>query len=192
MLVLARFRRAFLFVIYLALLSQIGCKKAPPLLRAETSRVAGPIRVVIWTNHAEYSLRDTVKLDVALQNVSDSTVYVDRRMFWTGLSGGLKLVIGDEQGKHLPAQLLSDAMMPPPKEGDKSILIPLHEGFSYGRWVVFPVKDFLPKPGRYSLRVIYNSMLPRELVAPELRDLPALWFGTPSIPSEPVWIQVVQ
>jgi len=170
----------------------MGCKKVPPELRTEASGVSGPIRVVIWTNHAQYSLQDTVKLDVALQNVSDSTVYVDRRMFWTGLSGGLKLVISDEQGKYLPAQLLSDAMMPPPKEGDKSILIPLHEGFSYGRWVTFPVKNFLPKPGRYCLRVIYNSMLPRELVAPELRDLPALWSGTPSIPSGPVWIQVSQ
>ena len=31
-----------------------------------------------------------------------------------------------------------------------------------------------------------------EKIAPELRELPALWFGTPSIPSKQVWIEVTQ
>ena len=133
-----------------------------------------------------------MKVSAALQNNSDKQVYVDRRMFWTGFGGGLKLEIKDEQGKSLPASALSDAIMPPPKEGDTSILIPLDEGFLYGTSENLLVKDFFPKPGKYSIRVIYKSWLRKEFVAPHLRDLPALWADTPEIASEPVWIEIQQ
>jgi hypothetical protein len=148
--------------------------------------------MVICTDREKYSLGDFVRLTALLENTGDSRVYVDRRMFWTGLSGGLKLVISDEKGNFLPAELSSDAMMPPPPQGDTSILIPLESGFLYGTSVNLSVKIFFPKPGRYSLRVIYNSMLPKELVAPELRELPAVWFGAPLIPSKQVWIEVTK
>jgi hypothetical protein len=75
---------------------------------------------------------------------------------------------------------------------DTSILIPLDSGFLYGTSLRLLVKGFFPRPGRYSIRVIYQSMLPKELVAPQLRNLPALWSDTPSIPSDPVWIEVTQ
>ncbi len=160
--------------------------------RREDSGPGRHLRMVICTDHEKYSLNDSLRLNALLENTGDSRVYVDRRMFWTGLSGGLKLVISDEKGNFLPAELSSDAMMPPPVQGDTSILIPLESGFLYGTSVNLSVKGFFPKPGRYSLRVIYHSMLPKELVAPELRELPALWFGAPSIPSKQVWIEVTQ
>src|SRR5437870_9055334 len=113
-------------------------------------------------------------------------------MFWGGYGGGLKLEISDEHGKPVPARILSDAIMPPPKEGDPSILIRLDEGFFYGTWVSFSVKDFLPKPGKYSIRVIYKSWLRKELVAAQFRGLPAIWADTPQIASAPVSIDVAQ
>jgi hypothetical protein len=148
--------------------------------------------VVIRTDHEKYSLGDSVKLDVSLQNTGDAPTYVDRRMFWGGFGGGLKLEISDEQGKPVPARILNDAIMPPPKEGDTSILIRLDTGFFYGTWLELPVKDSFPKPGRYSICVIYKSWLRKEFVTPQLRDLPALWADTPQIASEPVWIDVTQ
>jgi len=186
------FRRIHPLAISVILLLQIGTKMAQSRVpqRAEIPSRAQSISVAICTDHGKYSSGDALRLNAALQNTGDTLVYVDRRMFWTGLGGGLKLEITDEQGKHLPARVLSDAIMPPPKEGDTSILIPLDEGFSYGTWINLQVKDFFPKPGRYSIRVIYKSWLRKELVAPQLRDLPALWAETPEIPSEQVWIQV--
>ncbi len=195
MLSLSRF---FLRICPLALVSiflfQTAGKIAPSQVseRPENSDPGRHLRMVIWTGHEKYSLSGSLRLTALLENTGDSRVYVDRRMFWTGLSGGLKLVISDEKGNFLPAELFSDAMMPPPVQGDTSILIPLESGFLYGTSVNLSVKGFFPKPGRYSLRVIYHSMLPKELVAPELRQLPALWFGTPSIPSRQVWIEVTQ
>jgi len=99
---------------------------------AETSREGQPISVVVWTDHAKYSPPDSVKLDVSLHNTGDAPVYVDRRMFWTGLGGGLKLEISDEQGKPVPARVLSDAIMPPPKEGTCRSSFDLTKGSSTG------------------------------------------------------------
>lgn len=53
------------------------------------------VRMVVCTDHERYSLSDSVRLNALLENAGDERVYVDRRMFWTGLSGGLKLVIED-------------------------------------------------------------------------------------------------
>jgi hypothetical protein len=192
--VFARFFRVYPLAIFSILLFQIGGKMAlsQDSQRAETSSAGQPISVVIWTDHGKYLLGDSVKLNASLQNTGDAPVYVDRRMFWTGFGGSLKLEISDEQGKPIPARVLSDAIMPPPKEGDTSILIRLDEGFFYGTSVNLLVKDFFPKPGRYSLRVIYKSWLRKEFVAPQLRDLPAVWADTPQIASAPVWIDVAQ
>jgi len=63
------------------------------------------------------------------KTTGDKRVYVDRRMFWTGIGGGLALEIRDAQGNRLPSRPLSDALMPPPKEGDTSILVPLDSMF---------------------------------------------------------------
>jgi hypothetical protein len=171
---------------------QVGGKMSPSQAspQDQSSSAAEPVSLVVWTDQGKYSLGNSVKVNAALQNNSDKPVYVDRRMFWTGFGGGLKLEIRDEQGKSLPARGLSDAIMPPPKERDTSILIPLDEGFLYGTSVSLLVKDFFPKPGRYSIRVIYKSWLRKESVAPQLRDLPAVWADTPQISSAPIWIDV--
>jgi hypothetical protein len=154
--------------------------------------VANPISVVVSTDRARYSLADNIKISVFLENTSQSVIYVDQRMFWTGLSGGLALYFADEHGSHVPAHVLSDAMMPPPPENDTSILVRLEPGFFYGTSIGLVLKDFFAKPGKYSIRVTYKSMLPKELVAPQLRDLPALWMDTPPITSDPIWIDVAQ
>ena len=194
MLLCSRLFRICLFAVFAIFLCQAGRAMVPSQVSQEpkTSGAAQPVRVVIWTDHAKYSLSNSVKLNAALQNTGDSPIYVDRRMFWTGFGGGLELEIRDQQGKHLPARILSDAIMPPPKEGDTSILVRLDEGFFYGTSVNLLVKDLFPRPGRYSIRVIYKSWLRREFVAPQLRDLPALWADTPQIPSAPIWIEVTQ
>lgn len=157
-----------------------------------TSSAGQPINVLIRTDREKYSTGDTVKVEVSLQNTSDATVYVDRRMFWGGFAGGLKLEVSDEQGKPVPSPVLHDAMMPPPKEGDTSILVRLDSGFFYGTWLDLPVKASFPKPGRYSLRVIYKSWLRKEFVAPQLRDLPALWADSPAMTSERAWVEIQQ
>jgi hypothetical protein len=194
MLVFSKFsRRIYPLTISAIFLFQIGVKMTPSQVSQRTeANAAQPISLVVWTDQGKYLLRDSVKVNAALQNTGNKPVYVDRRMFWTGFGGGLKLEVRDEQGKSLPVRPLSDAIMPPPKEGDTSILIPLDEGFLYGTSVNLLAKDFFPKPGRYSIRVIYKSWLRKEFVAPQLRDLPALWADTPEIASEPLWIDVTQ
>jgi len=73
-----------------------------------------------------------------------------------------------------------------------SVLIRLDKKVFLWNWVDLPVKDSFPRPGRYLIRVIYKSWLRKEFVAPQLRELLALWADTPQIASEPVWIDVSQ
>lgn len=182
----------YMLAISAIFLSQAGVKMIPLQVsqQIKVSSASQPINVLIRTDREKYSKGDTVKLDVSLQNTNNATVYVDRRMFWGGLAGGLKLEIADQQGKPVSSHILQDALMPPPKEGDTSILVRLDSGFFYGTWLDLPVKDTFLKPGKYSIRVIYKSWLRKDFVAPQLRDLPALWADTPQIASEPVWIEI--
>ena len=194
MLVVSRASRSCLAAICAIALYQPGAQLAPLHVsqKAGTSGATNPVKMVIRTDRAKYSPRDTLKLNAALENTGDKTVYVDRRMFWTGYTGGLKLVITDEQGKSLPARLLGDALMPPPKDGDTSILVRLEPGFFYGTSMGLIVKALFTKPGRYQLRVIYKSWLSKELVLPQFRELPALWADKPEIVSKPLWIEVTK
>ncbi len=113
-------------------------------------------------------------------------------MFWTGVGGGLGLELQDARGKHLPVRLFSGAIMPPANPDDPSILVRLDQGFFYGTSVVLKVKDFFPEPGRYSIRVVYESRIQKDALLPQLRSLPVLWQDMPQIVSEPVWINVTR
>jgi len=192
------FLRSFQWTCIVAISTVLFFQAKGEIIGSQVSRVsheAAPnrrLRMVVFTDHQKYSLGDSLTIHALLENTSNDAVYIDRRMFWTGLSGGLKLIISDDNGHFLPAQPFSDAMMPAPRSDDTSILIPLNRGFLYGTSLRLPVKGFFPKPGRYAIRVVYQSMISKELVAPQLRNLPALWSNTPSIPSDPVWISVIQ
>jgi hypothetical protein len=192
MFLLWNFVRIYALILPAILLFQVADKTAPYRIsqQAEASSAGRHVSLVIWTDRAKYSLRDGIKVNGALQNDGDEPWYVDRRISLGNAIGGLELEIRDEQGKILPARFMSDMIMPPPREGDTSFLIRLEPGFLYGSYVLLKVKDFFPKPGRYSLRVAYKSWLIKETVAPQLRNLPTLWIDSPEIISEPVWIEV--
>lgn len=156
-----------------------------------TSSGVDKVSLVIMTDRPSYSLKDYIKITAALKNNGDQAAYVDRRIDWTAAAGGLELEIRNEEGKILPSRFLSDALMPPPNEDDTSILTRLEPASLQGDYVLsIEVKDFFPRPGRYSLRVIYKSWLIRETVAPQLRSLPAVWADAPEIQSDPVWIRI--
>lgn len=148
------------------------------------------VKVTVRTDHGKYSLKDDIRVNVLLENAGDETVFVDRRMFCCGIGTGLGLEVHDEQGRSVPLPHLQEELMPPPPSEDAWILVRLEAGFFYGRSYYLAAKDFFPKPGKYSIQFFYRNRLPREMVAPQLRDLPVLWDDSPTIPPEPVWIEV--
>ena len=193
MIVFSKVARIVVLVISTGLCVSGGSAALSPIPTQEkTFEMNHSVVVIVRTNHEKYSLKDSIQISASLQNNGDTPIYVDRRMFWTGVGGGLGLEILDQHGKHLSARLFSDAIMPPLNQGDSSILIRLDGGFFYGTSVTLKVKDFFPKPGRYSIRVKYKSQLREESVLPQLRGLPVLWEDTPQIASEPIWIEVTQ
>lgn len=48
----------------------------------EGSKAVRSLRLVISTDRKKYSLHDSAELEVALRNVADAPVYIDRRMEW--------------------------------------------------------------------------------------------------------------
>jgi hypothetical protein len=151
---------------------------------------AHSVKLIIRTDRERYSWHDTIELSVALRNDGDSPVYVDTRMFW-GYGGGLQLEIRDQQGKYVPPKMRDDAIMPPPAEGDTTILNRLDQAFFYGRWRKLPIKDHFRGPGAYTIRVRYKSWLRKEEVEAQLRHLPAIWADSPSIDSDTISVVIV-
>jgi hypothetical protein len=162
--------------------------------KIEKSVMRTPISVAIRTDRQKYSMADFVKLYISLENASADTVYVDRRFLFGGPIYGLTLEIRDEKGNLVLSGGYADARMvpPPPKDGDVSILIRLDEECFYGMWVKVPVKGRFLKPGKYSIQVEYKSWLERDQVPPQLQDLPAIWKGSPSVPSMSVWVEITE
>jgi hypothetical protein len=147
------------------------------------------LRVVINVDRDRYALHDAIELSVALRNEGDAPVYVDRRMFW-GYGGGLLLEIRDQQGKPVPSKMRDDAIMPPPPEGDTSVLNKVDEGFFYGTWRTLPAIDYFRTPGTYTVRVTYKSWLRKEEIEPHLRTLPAIWADDPAIHSNSISVVI--
>lgn len=174
----------------LGLDGKVALSQAP--VQKETSSMTRTVTLDTRTDREKYSSGDVMEVSAYLANGGSSPVYIYRRMFWTGLGGGLELEIHDEHGKHLPSRVLSDSIMPPPVQDDTSILVRLDPGFFYGTSVNLKVGDIFPEPGRYSIRVIYKSWLRRDSVAPQLRGLPVIWENTPEIISDPVSVDVIE
>lgn len=173
---------ALLFLPGSVAVTQDSSQKVPDMAHA--------VKVIVRTDHDRYSRKDPIQISASLHNTGEQPIYIDRRMFWTGLGGGLELEITDEQGKHMPSRPFSDGLAPPPVQSDPSILVRLDQGFFYGTSLILKAGDFFPSPGKYSIRVVYKSSLSKEFVLPQQRDLPALWDDAPQIPSEPVWINI--
>ena len=192
MFVLSSVVRTYRFILPAMLFFQLGGNTAYRVSQQpETASKVPSVSMVIWTDRVKYSLGDEIQVSGALQNDGDEPWYVDRRIAWTGGAGGLELEIRDERGKILPVRFLSDAIMPQPKEGDTSVFIRLEPGFLYGSYMQLEVRPFFPKPGRYSLRALYKSWLFKDTIAPQLRNLPALWKDSSYLISKPVWIEVI-
>lgn len=185
-------RRIFAAAVAAALVAYAGGVMIPSQAQqgADGTDRKPRIDVVIWTDKTVYSQTDSVEVFVLLRNTAHETVYVDRRMFWGGLAGGLDLVITDELGEPVPPAIFRDALMPPPKEKDMSTLIRLEPGFFYGTRLVFPVEKWIRRAGRYSIRAEYTSHLRPDHFSAEIQKLAVVWADAGLIESAPRWIEV--
>lgn len=172
----------------------LGVTMASPaeLSGAESVTASSVISVHAQASGGRFTSGDVVRLSVSLQNDSERTVYVDRRLVWGGHAGGLRIEIRDRHGKVVPSRMLADAMMPPPQPEDITLLVRLERGCFYGTHLELPVKETFPEPGRYSIIVGYKSWLRREHVGAQLRDVAAVWADAPEVVSNTVMIEVVR
>ncbi|MEO5822725.1 MAG: hypothetical protein ABIT71_19630 [Vicinamibacteraceae bacterium] len=141
------------------------------------------------TDRSQYSLRDTIVIEVGVRNDGQQPLYVHNRMAW-GMGGGLVLWLRDDHGEAIDKVLRDDTMLPPPPEEDLSLFAKVLPGMFLGTRRAMEARNLVRKAGRYTIQVEYRSSLSREFVPPNLRALPALWMESPSIWSEKVRLDI--
>lgn len=141
------------------------------------------------TDRAQYSLRESIVIEVGVRNDGREPIYVYNIMAW-GFGGGLVLWLRDHDDKIIDPVIRDDTMLPPPPEGDKSILSKIGPNMFIGKRRTLEVKELVRRRGKYSIQVEYASPLVRQVVDPALQALPALWSDTPHIWSEKVILDI--
>jgi hypothetical protein len=156
--------------------------------RGETAKRSKNVEIVLTGDKIKASLQDYLTLSISILNDGPDAVYVYRHLAW-GYSGGLVLHVQNEKGE--PVGQLECTVPPPPPPDDPTILVLLEEGRFYGVRRRIRVDNFMPSPGRYTLRVEYWSPIPRAFVDPKLRNLTVLWHEDPSLYSNKLDLEVV-
>jgi hypothetical protein len=151
--------------------------------------VTRDVRVVLTADRDKFSLEDSVTINVAIQNDGPDPVYIYRKLAW-GYGGGLVLHIQDEQGAAVKPATMDDTLIPPPPPGVPAIFVRLDEGQFFGTRRLLRLKDMLPRAGKYTWQVDYQSPLSRKFVDVKLRGLAALWHEDPSVHSNSMVFEV--
>jgi hypothetical protein len=84
------------------------------------------------TDRAQYSLRDSIVIDVGVRNDGREPIYVYNIMAW-GFGGGLVLWLRDHDDKVIEPVMRDDTMLPPPPAGDTPFSVGSDPACSSGR-----------------------------------------------------------
>ena len=141
------------------------------------------------TDRSQYSLHETIVIEVGVRNDGRQPLYVYNRMAW-GMGGGLVLWLRDDRGQAIDTVVRDDTMLPPPPEEDVSLFAKVQPGMFIGTRREMEAKNLVARAGRYTIQVEYRAALSRELVPANLRALPALWMESPTIWSEKVRLDI--
>ena len=94
------------------------------------------------TDRAQYSLRDSIVIDVGVRNDGREPIYVYNIIAW-GFGGGLVLWLRDHDDKVIEPVMRDDTMLPPPPAGDTSILSRLGPSMFIGERRTLEVKPLV-------------------------------------------------
>jgi hypothetical protein len=145
--------------------------------------------VFLRTDRSQYSLRETIVIDVGVRNDGREPIYVYNRMTW-GMSGGLVLWLRDDKGQIIESVLRDDTIMEPPPPDDPSIFAKLRPGMFIGTRRKLEARLLVRRAGRYTIQVEYRAAVSRDYVHADQRALPALWRESSSIWSEKATLDI--
>ena len=146
------------------------------------------VEVLLTCDKLKVSLQDVLTMDVAIWNDGADDVYLFQRIDW-GEEGGVARYIRDEKGKLVVSE--RGVLDSPPPPDDPATLVRLEQGSFYGIRSRMKVKDFIRRPGRYTMKVIYHCPFARSVLPDRLRALPVIAFDDPRIESNTVALEVL-
>jgi hypothetical protein len=145
--------------------------------QAENTR--SNLAVVITSDRTDYSLADTIQLDIHIMNVGKSPLTIYGRLLW-GYAGGLVLHVSDTLNREIPAKGLDDDLVIPSTVSDRNSYVVLNKYHFLGTIREDLLSDHVVEPGIYFIQVEYRSPIPHEMgLGPNFwgREQPAVWSG---------------
>jgi hypothetical protein len=164
-------------------------REIPACNRPERIAAIQQASVFLVIDRTRYSLEDEMILDVGILNNGRKPMYVYSKNGW-GFNGFM-LEFTDEAGRFVDPEFI-DHVPPPPetKLNDPSLFVGLETDEFFGMRGYAKLKGFLKSPGKYTLRVSYESPASCGLYGPKVRALPILWRHDPNIISNSVSFEI--
>lgn len=179
-----------LWIAAIAFSAPVRAAGATPAIAEDREELpTSDIRLVLRVDKSDLNLEDTLTIEFALLNASNTPIYVYRKLAIGGL-GGVVLHIEDTAGQAVASPMLLDSVPVPPKPDDGHIFARLEPGHYLGSTVRGKVRDLIPKVGRFTLSARYLCPLPKELYASTQPQARTVWREAGVIASASVTVDV--
>jgi len=137
--------------------------------QSKTSRAGTPktalLRMSAKADRADYRIGETMKLEVSLENVGDTEIYVyDDVCFSPSIGYGTHVFDQNRKEVFGEREFIKECLMPPPKPGAVSRFTRMAPHSSLKMQEVFQVKELVPEAGEYNLVLTYRSSLSAEFL----------------------------
>jgi hypothetical protein len=138
------------------------------------------LQLRVKSDRQVYSIRDKIRLELEVRNVGNDSIYVPRSSFCLGSggSGQLEVQILNSLGREVRGVIRDCLPVPPlpPKPGeifcDTAEYILLAPSSFFGFLDELRVKEFMVKPGNYTLVIRYEGIMTDDLVPKSRFPLP--------------------
>jgi len=144
--------------------------------------------VILTADKPTAKLEDVFVIDATVRNDGPDPVYLFTRLEW-GPGGGMTLIIRNDAGEVLGGG--DRILWPPPREDDPTLLVKLSPARFYGARRRLDVKDFMSRPGKYSLQLKYRVPNSRASLGDKLSGLHVLTHEEPTLYSNKLDFEVV-
>jgi len=139
-----------------------------------------PLALDVRADRKTYSIKDKLKMEVQLTNISNEDIYVYEWYLCWGQGPALNLQIFDAAGKFIGPGFESDCVPPPPKLGDLTQFARIAPSKFYVITDSFGLRQLVKKPGEYELVVQCGAFLPPDYWVKE--GFPKLAYWTSEHP----------
>jgi hypothetical protein len=118
------------------------------------------LRVEIAADHKTYLLTDDITIMARLKNTGSGSLWIFKKLLW-GYAGGFVLEVTDSSGNKIEAEEYDDDLVVPTTLNNPQSFLELLPDYEWGIQRRDRIGNLFRKPGRYEIRLLYRSPVPR-------------------------------